>query len=171
MHKHFAARGGYSLVEMMIVVAIMGVLASIAIPAFRSYIYLSKTSEATTFIGEIRQRQESYRAEFGQYCAVSGSTWGTWTPTTLPTGTAVAWPGGTNWTQLGASPDTGVYFQYASIAGAPGTTPPGGLGYDGSDFWFVTEARADLDQDGTIVTFEGYSSASSIWCSQQKGWE
>lgn len=162
---------GYSLVELMIVVLIIGVLSAVAVPVFRSYSYVARTAEATTFLGDIRQRQESYRSEFGQYCAVSGTTWGTYTPSTTPGASPVAWPGGANWTQLGATPNGPVRFQYASIAGPPGTTPPGGLGYDGSDFWSVSQALGDLDEDGTLVTFEAYSGSVGIWVSQPKGWE
>lgn len=168
---HRNVKLGYSIIELMMVVAIIGILAAIAIPTFRSYIYKSRTSEAVTFLGEIKQRQEAYRSEFGQYCAVSGSAWGTYTPATVPGITKVAWPGGANWTQLGANPGSDVYFQYASIAGAPGTTPPGGLGYDGSDFWFVSQAVADLDGDGVKVTFENYSATTNLYISLAQGWE
>ncbi len=162
---------GFSLIELMIVVTIIGVLSAIAIPTFRSYMYKTKTSEAIGFLGEIRQKQESYRSEFGQYCAVSGATWGTYTPAAVPGSQRVAWPGGAGWTQLGAAPDTMVYFQYASLAGPPGTTPPGGLGYTGADFWSVSRAIGDLDGDGATITFEGYSASSRTWISESKGWE
>ena len=126
----------------------------IAIPTFRGYVYRGKTSEATTFLGEIRQRQEAYRAEFGQFASPSADLT-TYTPTTVPGASRVAWPSGDGWRQLGASPDGPVYFQYASTGGIPGTDPSsagGGsaLGYDGSDFWFVSRAQADLDGDDQV---------------------
>jgi prepilin-type N-terminal cleavage/methylation domain-containing protein len=162
----------FTLIELMIVVVIIAVLAAVAIPTYMSYVKRSRTVEATTFIGEIRQRQETYRAEFGQYCAVSGTAFGTWNPTAAVTGgEAQAWTSTAEWQQLGAAPDSAVRFQYATIAGAPGTTPAGVAGYDGSDFWFVSQAIGDLDNDGDLVTFEGYSAASTIWVSDSKGYD
>ncbi len=169
---------GFSLVELMIVVVIVGILAAIAIPAFTAYMQKSKTSEATTFIGEIKQRQEAFRAEFGRYASPSAGPADVW-PVTAYAANGVAWGApapGSGWSQLGARPDGYVRFRYSCVSGLPATTPAAGgfgsaLGYDGSDFWFVTQARADLDVDGTIVTFEGYSAGSSIYVSQASGWE
>jgi prepilin-type N-terminal cleavage/methylation domain-containing protein len=62
-------RQGFSLMELMTVVAIVGILSAVAIPTFSDYIYKSRTSEATEFLGVIRLREESYRAEFGVYCS------------------------------------------------------------------------------------------------------
>ena len=58
---------GFTLIELMIVVAIIGVLSALAIPAFRSYVQKARMTEGSAFLGEIRQREEAYRAEFGQY--------------------------------------------------------------------------------------------------------
>lgn len=161
-------RHGFTLLELMIVVAIVGILAAVAIPSFQSYVYRSRTAEAVTFLGEIRQRQESYRAEFGQYCAVSGETLGSnWNPPSLPgPGERIAWTPTDGWRQLGAAPDGPVMFQYQTVAGPPGTTP-GINGFTGRDFWFVAQARADLDGDGERMILEAYSAANHIYRAQE----
>ena len=165
MQARIGRNGGFTLIELMIVVAIVGILSAVAIPTFQSYVYRSRTAEAVTFLGEIRQRQESYRAEFGQYCAVSGTgaPASNWTPSTLPaSGTKVGWTTTAGWTQLGAAPDGPVSFQYQTVAGPPGTTP-GITGFTGQDFWFVSQARADLDGDGETMILEGYSASSHLY--------
>lgn len=169
--------------ELMIVVAIVGILSAIAIPTFQSYLQRARVSEAVTFLGEIRQRQESYRAEFGQYCSVSAAPGsapgaGAWAPATLPTGgDKYGWTGSPGaWSQLGAVPDGPVRFQYRTTAGPP-TTTPGITGYDGSDFWFVAQARGDLDADGDVVIIEAYSASNHLYYADgsmgplAKGWE
>ena len=155
---------GYTLIELMIVVAIVGVLAAVAIPSFRSYVLRSRVSEATGFLSEIKQRQEVYRSEFGQYAAAA------WNPAAVPGVNPVGWAAAGDWQQLAASPDAATYFRYQIVSGVPGTTP-GGLGFTGNDFWYVSTAQADLDGDGAILTLEGYSAANHIWNDQSAGWE
>ncbi|MEM9189209.1 MAG: prepilin-type N-terminal cleavage/methylation domain-containing protein [Myxococcota bacterium] len=157
---------GFTLIELLIVVAIIGVLAAVAIPSFQSYLLRSKVSEATTFLGTIKQRQELYRSEFQQYAVAP------FNPATVPGPDPVAWPtASAAWRQLGANPDGPVRFRYQSLAGAPGTTPPGGLGYTGNDFWFVSQAQCDLDGDMTNLLVESYSASRYIFIDQAKGWE
>jgi prepilin-type N-terminal cleavage/methylation domain-containing protein len=153
------AKAGFSLIELMIVVAIVGILAAVAIPSFRTYIQKSKTAEAVTFLGEIRQREESYRAEFGTYCAAAVA------PRATPTSASVNWSVAANspWNQLGAAPDSAVRFTYEVLAGAPGTAGPAGSNITGNDFWYVARATGDLDSDGILVLFETYSASSGVW--------
>ncbi len=58
---------GFTLIELMIVVAIIGILAAIAVPNFVKFQCRSKQSEAKTNLKSIYVAQESYRAENDAY--------------------------------------------------------------------------------------------------------
>ncbi len=58
---------GFTLIELMIVVAIIGILAAIAIPNFLNYQCKSKQSEAKQSLGTIAKNQEAYFAEHDGY--------------------------------------------------------------------------------------------------------
>ena len=67
---NFFNKKGFTLIELMIVVAIIGILAAIAIPNFMNYQCKAKQSEAKANLGTIRTNQEAYRAEFDTYGTV-----------------------------------------------------------------------------------------------------
>jgi len=102
------AKKGFTLIELMIVVAIIGILAAIAIPNFLRFQLKSKSSEGKVNIAAIRTAEESYLAEFGTYvsaavnpAAIPGAQKNPFTPIPVDFDT------------LGWAPEGEVFFQYA----------------------------------------------------------
>jgi prepilin-type N-terminal cleavage/methylation domain-containing protein len=62
---------GFTLVELMIVVVIIGVLAAVAVGAYSRYTASARRSEVVSMFGEIKNKEESYRAEYSQYLGTS----------------------------------------------------------------------------------------------------
>lgn len=67
MKKYLQRSRGFTLIELMIVVAIIGILVAIAIPNFMNYQCKAKQSEAKTSLGNIRLQQEAYFAEYDTF--------------------------------------------------------------------------------------------------------
>ncbi|MCP4091999.1 MAG: prepilin-type N-terminal cleavage/methylation domain-containing protein [Planctomycetes bacterium] len=58
---------GFSLVELTIVVVILGILATFAVPRFMSSVEKTKASEAFSYSAQIEGAQARYSAEHGKY--------------------------------------------------------------------------------------------------------
>ena len=57
------AQKGFTLIELMIVVAIIGILAAIAIPAYQDYITRSQVTEAVSLLGGLKSPLAEYGAD------------------------------------------------------------------------------------------------------------
>jgi prepilin-type N-terminal cleavage/methylation domain-containing protein len=133
-------RTGFTLVELAIVVGIIGILATIAIPSFLRYQLRTRATETLAHLKGIAVTEESYYAEHGTYVSVP-----TPVPASLPGAQRLPWPSGTPFDVMGWSPEGGVVFQYAVRADAP--TGNGALTR------FTAETTADLDNDGVQSYF------------------
>ena len=60
-------KSGFSLVELTIVVVILGVLATFAVPRFMSSVEKTKAAESFTYLAQIESAQARYNAENGRY--------------------------------------------------------------------------------------------------------
>ena len=129
---------GFTLVELMVVVALIGVLSAIAIPSYLRFQLHAKVSEATTNLAAIAITEQSFFTEKGYYASVADPV-----PAVIPGNFRAAWGGSADFDELGWIPEGAVYFQYLVSADAQG----GGR--------FTAEAAADIDADGA-PSFFGY---------------
>ena len=65
--KHLRQQSGFSLTELMIVVGIIGILATLALPRFKEFQAKARMSEAKVILNGIYALQESYHLDTNQY--------------------------------------------------------------------------------------------------------
>jgi prepilin-type N-terminal cleavage/methylation domain-containing protein len=173
----------FTLVELMTVVVIVGVLATIGLASFRSRIFGSKTSEALAMIQSIRAAEERWRGENLTYLNVTRTA--TWYPATPAARTKRAFfNAGTcgvpapdtddcRWKLLNPTGLGPTEFGFMLTAGAPDTTmtqpdakarPTSWSDWPANgDNWFVVQAIADADGDGVYAKFVASSIRGDVY--------
>jgi prepilin-type N-terminal cleavage/methylation domain-containing protein len=132
-------RSGFSLVELMIVVAIIGILASIAIPNYIEMQLRAKRSEVPSNLNGIKTSELGYAAAFDTYVNAA--------PKPASVGkSAQAWVvSADGFSVIGWRPDGAVRGSY-EVTSATITT-------------FVALGSCDVDGDGTLAHYSASSTA------------
>lgn len=132
---------GFTLVELMVAVAIIGVLSSIAISGFMLHQQRSKRAEALTVLSSIADLEKTYFAEFNQYLPVTVPEPGV--PAISPRNRPWT-PANANFAALGFDPDGYVYYDYEISMNACGVNQD----------CFTATAIGDVDGDGAISVLQ-----------------
>ena len=133
------ARLGFTVIELMLVVGIIGIIATIAIPAFIRFQLRSKAAEVKSNLAAIKVSQEAYQAEYSVYVVALPVV-----PASIGR-SKVTWPlapsASHGFNAMGREPEGAVYYQY-------GVTSNGNTA-------FTAGARSNLDGDANFNTW-GY---------------
>jgi type IV pilus assembly protein PilA len=185
-HRRTALRSwqrGYTLAELMIVVAMIGVMASLAIVGYRKYLNAAQAGEAKAMIQGIRAGEESYKSEMLVYLNVSGTLTNYYPhdPTASKNDEKWAWvqPGDSRyfsatqgWQLLNVSADGPVRFGYAVVAGVGPTAPPAPVGFAKPPIWptinagipwYVVQAANQRRATSSVVLFISSSLSGEIY--------
>jgi type II secretory pathway pseudopilin PulG len=145
----------------MAVVAIIGILATLAIAAFREHLYASNLHEAKAVLKSIGVAEEQYKSLNHTYLNASPTQ--AWYPVaTVPPNQKTSFTPAAHadlalWRRLGVAVRQPVEFSYIVQAGLPTNALPAlaspALSVNaasGTEPWYVAQARADADGDGVF---------------------
>jgi prepilin-type N-terminal cleavage/methylation domain-containing protein len=159
---------GFTLIELMIVVVIIGILAAIAIPAYQDFITRSKIAEANSNLGVIKTGEtiafeESQVNSSGGYQAKQYVNVNNAQPAAVPAGSKATGDfSAAGWKAISFAVGDPLYFQYNVVAGGVGNastyraTATGDLDGDTTD----TQQKA---LDGSVDTATGAAKSGAIF--------
>lgn len=123
---------GFSLVELMIVIVIIGVLAAIAVPIYSNTVMKAKRAEADAALGSIQTQLDIFKGEFGRY----------------PKERIAEYVVGSSWNDINPGELTGKYFSDSSYTYYG--SPNGKVMKITCNKGDILEYDRTLDQDGVL---------------------
>ena len=167
MKRTHGRQSGFSLLEIMTVVALIGILAAIALPSFTRESRKAKgDSEVAAFFGEFKVREEQYAVENGVYLSTAGSETATF-PTTPSANAQTLGTLPATWQSLKVrTPESTARCVYVVMAGtkndSAGTIATTSFSYTPpAKNWFYVLAHCDLDGNNTVDSYYFISNDNS----------
>jgi prepilin-type N-terminal cleavage/methylation domain-containing protein len=169
-HRSRFDQTGFTLIELMIVVAVIAILAAVVIPSFMTDSAKSKArSETSAVFAEFSSKEEQYHSDYGTYRASS-----TTCPST-PSGTAQSIATcltNADWLALRiASPSNTLACTYAVTTGAAGVNPnppsPFVLATSPASTWYYIFATCNFKNSATNSTYLTSNLDSKIQASNE----
>lgn len=166
------AKRGFTLIELMIVVAIIGILAAVAIPAFINYMKKAKTTEAEIALGKIHGGAKSFFDEERATSPNASASYRYFLP--VATGPMPALPCAPDkcqpasfvsnpaWDALKFSMSESFWFRYTWASDCAGIGMAGAWLRCMNGSKFSMAAEADLDNDGSFSLFQRGGQISSL---------
>ena len=138
MKVRLNSKAGFTLVELMIVVGIIWLLSSIAIPNFISYQARSRRSEAYVNLASVARLQSTYHAERGEF--FEAGSWPDFGPYGGLSTQKMRWDAASEaaYAELGWRPEGEVFYTYDTNTGATPCT---------CTTCFTATAAGDVDDD------------------------
>lgn len=141
---------GVTLIELLIVVAVIGVLGAIAVPAYRDYVVRGKLTESHAILSGTRVRMEQYYQDNKSY----------------PT-----WCGGAAGLAAFTAPANTTYFTFTCAAGATAgqtyTMTATGIAAGGTGSFVFTINEANARATTGVPT--GWTSSATCWVMKKNG--
>lgn len=131
---------GFSLIELMIAVAIVGILVAIAVPSYQNHLRKGRRADAQAFITQVAQRQQQYLLDARTYAL-----------------------GGTALAELSLVAPTSVSDHYAvTVTPAAPTVPP--------SFTVTATPTSTVQQPDGVLTLTNTGAKERLVGGVDKGW-
>lgn len=146
MKRHSSAKG-FTLIELMIVVAIIGILAAVALPAYSDYTVRAQVSECSSLVNGLKPQVKEFFEQRGEYPTLQDLF-------------------GTQATDQGSQPThhAGTYVsQVDVIPTGDASAGAGGVGVEMTcTFSSAGEFKANAQIDGLLLTYRSLQNVNNV---------